>query len=54
MLELDDDKVDMVTPIMKLMAEGKYEEARTAMYAIPVEWRIAVIWTVAAQTGIIL
>lgn len=54
MLELEEDKQDLVKPILALMAEGKYEEARSAVNAIPTEWRIAVIWTVAAQTGICL
>ena len=54
MLELEEDKVDLVTPILALMSEGRYEEARVAVNAIPTTWRIAVIWTVAAQTGIVL
>lgn len=54
MLELDEESVNYVQPIVDLMAEGKYDEARTEMYKIPIEWRIAVIWTVAAQTGIVL
>jgi hypothetical protein len=53
-LELDDDQQDLVTPIVNLMAEGKYDEAREAVNKIPTTWRIAVIWTVAAQTGIVL
>lgn len=54
MLELEEDKQDLVKPIMDLMAEGKYDEARAEMLKVPLEWRIAVVWTVAAQTGIIL
>lgn len=54
MLELEEDKVDLVAPILALMAEGKYDEARAAVNEIPTTWRIAVIWTVAAQTGIVL
>lgn len=54
MLELDDDKVDLVKPITDLMAEGKYDEARAKLNEIPTTWRIAVLWTVAAQTGIVL
>lgn len=54
MLELDDDSVNYVKPIADLVQEGKYDEARAEMYKVPVEWRIAVIWTVAAQTGIVL
>lgn len=54
MLELDEESTNYVQPIVDLMAEGKYDEARAAVNEIPVTWRIAVIWTVAAQTGIIL
>ena len=54
MLELDEHSVNYVQPILDLMTEGKYDAARTAMYKVPIEWRIAVIWTVAAQTGIVL
>lgn len=54
MLELEDDKQDLVKPILDLMAEGKYAEAREAVNKIDTVWRIAVIWTVAAQTGIVL
>lgn len=54
MLELEEDKQDLVTPILALMSDGKYEEARAAVEAIPTTWRIAVIWTIAAQTGIVL
>lgn len=54
MLELDPEKEDLVTPITNLMAEGKYEEARVEVNKIPTLWRIAVIWTIAAQTGIVL
>ena len=53
-LELEEDKKDLVKPISDLMNEGKYEEARAMMLTIPTEWRIAVMWTIAAQTGIIL
>jgi hypothetical protein len=53
-LELEEDKQDLVTPIMNLMNEGKYEEARAKVNEIPTTWRIAVIWTVAAKTGIVL
>lgn len=54
MLELDDDKKDLVKPITDLMSEGKYEEARAALRAVDPLWRVAVLWTVAAQTGICL
>lgn len=54
MLELDDDQKDLVTPIIDLMGEGKYEEARAALQAVDPLWRVAVLWTVAAQTGICL
>lgn len=54
MLELDEDSVNYVQPILDLMAEGKYEEARAKVAEVPLTWRIAVIWTVAAQTNIVL
>lgn len=54
MLELEEQKQDIVKPIANLVAEGKYDEARTAVSNLPEEWRLAVIWTVAAQTGIVL
>lgn len=55
MLEFDEDgAVDYVTPIMDLMKVGKYEEARAKLAEVPLEWRIAVLWTVGAQTGIVL
>lgn len=54
MLELEEDKKDLVTPISDLMNEGKYDEARAMLLNVPLEWRIAVLWTIAAQTGIIL
>ena len=54
MLELDDDKKDLVTPIIDLMNEGRYEDARAALQKVDPMWRIAVLWTVAAQTGVCL
>lgn len=53
MLELNE-SVDYVQPITKLMEEGKYDEARAELEKAPKEWRIAILWTVAAQTGIVL
>lgn len=54
MLELDEHSVNYVQPIVDLMSEGKYEEARALLNAVPKEWRMAVSWTVAAQTNTLL
>lgn len=54
MLELDDDKKDLVSPIIALMNDGKYDEARAALQAVDPLWRIACLWTIAAMTGICL
>lgn len=54
MLELPSDQQDLVTPILALMNEGKYDDARAALEAVGQQWRVACLWTIAAMTGICL
>jgi len=53
-LELPSEQKDLVTPIIDLMSEGKYDDARAALEAVDPQWRIACLWTIAAMTGICL